>query len=149
MRFGHWILGVGLVLGLGGGLAGSSGEARAQDTPMSDVNCDTAETQAELDTCASLDFQAADSDLDAAYRAAMARLQAIDEALPQDEQGAVAALVAAEQAWIAFRDQACAAEGFTVHGGSMEPMVVMECRTRLSAARAEDLWSLSESASDP
>jgi uncharacterized protein YecT (DUF1311 family) len=121
--------------------------AHAQDNtqaapPSATLNCETAEAQTDLDTCASMDFTEADSDLNDAYQAALTRMQALDAALPKDQQGAVAALKDAQRTWITFRDQACAAEGWTVHGGSMEPMVVLECKARVTAARSDDLWSL-------
>ena len=62
-----------------------------------DVDCATAETTVEMSYCASLDFDAADADLNQAYGAAMETAQGYDgdqEALLRD----------AQRAWIAFRE---------------------------------------------
>ncbi|TXH96313.1 MAG: DUF1311 domain-containing protein [Pseudorhodobacter sp.] len=69
----------------------------------------------------------------------MAVMQAIDADLPEDERGAADLLRKGQKAWISFRDDACAAEGYVMHGGSAEPMLVYGCMARLTEARAEDL----------
>jgi uncharacterized protein YecT (DUF1311 family) len=120
-----------------------AGAGSAQDAVQSgQIDCSEAQTQADINTCARLDFQEADSNLNFAYKAALAQMKATDAAGP--DMGAEAALRAAQRAWVAFRDLACASEGWSVHGGSIEPMVVLQCLARLSTARADDLWSLSE-----
>lgn len=116
-------------------------------------NCETAETQVDMNACAALDYQEADADLNDAYAAAMAAMGQVDEAQtktePKGPSGAVEALKAAERAWIAYRDLACAAEAWPNHGGTIEPLVVSGCKTRLTTARAEDLWALAEAGGNP
>ena len=109
-----------------------------------DVDCANATAQVELTYCAEQDWMTADADLNAAYKAAMALMKQIDADLPQDEQGAAANLQAAQRAWISFRDAACAAEGYLMHGGSAEPMVIYGCRAGLTKVRAADLWLLAQ-----
>ncbi len=116
-----------------------AGAASAQD-----VDCAQAQAQVELTFCAEQDWMAADDLLNAAYRKARSVMQNIDADLPEDEQGAEANLQTAQRAWITFRDAACAAEGYQMHGGSAEPMVIYGCRARLTTARAEDLRALAE-----
>ena len=115
-------------------------------TPIAaqDVDCANATAQVELTYCAEQDWMDADADLNAAYKAAMALMKQIDADLPQDEQGAAANLKAAQRAWISFRDAACAAEGYLMHGGSAEPMVIYGCRAGLTKVRAADLWLLAQ-----
>lgn len=115
-------------------------------TPIAaqDVDCSNASAQVELTYCAEQDWMEADADLNAAYKAAMALMKQIDADLPQDEQGAAANLKAAQRAWISFRDAACAAEGYLMHGGSAEPMVIYGCRAGLTKVRAADLWLLAQ-----
>ena len=121
----------------------SVGAAQGQEAVQSgQIDCAAAQTQADLNACAKMDFDEADSNLNDAYRAAVAKTQAMDQAVT--DKGAEAALRDAQRTWVTFRDQACISEGWTVHGGSMEPMVVLECKARLSGTRADDLWSLSE-----
>jgi uncharacterized protein YecT (DUF1311 family) len=122
-----------------------AGAAMAQEAVTTEtIDCGVAESQADLTTCAGMDFDEADADLNDAYKAAMAQVKAVDAALPKDQQGAEAALREGQRAWITFRDQTCAAEGWMMHGGSAEPMVVFSCMARVTAARANDLWAMAE-----
>ncbi|MGB8813270.1 MAG: lysozyme inhibitor LprI family protein [Paracoccaceae bacterium] len=109
-----------------------------------DADCADAVTQYDMNSCAAEDLQVQDDNLNAAYAAAKSILKDIDADLPKAEQGAIEALLAAQRAWITFRDQACTAEGFLYQGGSMQPMVISGCLARITAARAQDLWLLSE-----
>jgi uncharacterized protein YecT (DUF1311 family) len=115
-------------------------------TPVAaqDIDCATAEAQQDLNWCAEQDWQAADADLNAAYRAAKAALESWDTELSPDLQGGAAALLDAQRAWVTFRDAACTAEGFPMRGGSAEPLLVYGCMSRLTAQRATDLWTLAE-----
>ena len=108
------------------------------------IDCANVFSQVEMTYCAEQDWTAADADLNIAYAAAKALMKQIDAALPADQQGAVTSLRDAQRAWIAFRDQACAAEGYTMRGGTGESMLIYQCRTRLTAARTADLLTLTE-----
>ncbi len=112
-----------------------------------DLDCANSETQIEMTACAEQDWRAADADLNDAYKSALAMMQEYDMALPKAQQGAAAHLRDAQRAWITFRDETCSAEGYQVHGGSMEPMVIYGCQARITADRAEDLWAMA--AGDP
>lgn len=103
------------------------------------LDCDNAEAQTEMTACAELDWQQADEVLNGVYGVAMDAMQQIDAELPEDEKGAAANLKQGQLAWITFRDATCAAEGYAMHGGSAEPMVVYGCRARLTEQRAQDL----------
>ncbi|OYU40382.1 MAG: hypothetical protein CFE33_07630 [Pseudorhodobacter sp. PARRP1] len=109
-----------------------------------DVDCANAETQVELTYCAEQDWLAADADLNTAYAAARAQMQGIDADLDADERGAANFLRDGQRAWVTFRDATCAAEGYTMHGGSAEPMVIYGCRARLTAQRTADLEAMTE-----
>lgn len=126
------ILGLVLVLG-----AGFAGVAQAQA-----VNCNNAMTQMEINACAGMAFEAADRDLNAAYAQSRDQMALIDSGLPPNLQGAEVALRDGQRAWISFRDNACAAEGFQMRGGSGEAMLVLGCMARLTQTRAQDLWTL-------
>lgn len=106
------------------------------------VDCANAVAQMEMTYCAEQDWKAADADLNAAYGAARDMMRGIDADLPVSERGAEQNLKEAQRAWITFRDKACAAEGYTMHSGSAEPMVVYGCMANLTAERARGLWSL-------
>ena len=109
-----------------------------------DVDCENAMSQMEMTYCAEQDWLMQDADLNDAYAAAKAAMRQVDAGLPKAERGAEAYLRDAQRAWIGFRDSACAAEGYLMHGGSAEPMVIYGCRARLTEARALDLWALAE-----
>ena len=106
------------------------------------VDCANAIAQVELTLCAEQDWLAADAALNAAYKLARQAMRDIDAALPEHERGAEAHLRDAQRAWVTFRDAACAAEGYQMHGGSAEPMVIYGCRARLTQQRATDLQQL-------
>lgn len=109
-----------------------------------DVDCSAAETQTEMTFCAEQDWNEADADLNEAYQGAMAYLKQIDADLAAEDRGGVDFLRQAQRDWISFRDNACAAEAFAMHGGSAEPMVVYACRARLTRERAEALAYISD-----
>ncbi len=118
-------------------LAALSLSASAQD-----VDCAKAEAQLDLTFCAERDWKAADADLNAAYQVAISAMKGIDLNLDAPDRGAEDALRASQRAWITFRDNTCAAEGWSFHGGSAEPMVIYQCRARVSATRAEELGNM-------
>ena len=115
-----------------------TGPAEAQD-----VDCNNAVAQADLNACAESDFEAADKDLNATYRAAMKSMRETDADLEDDMKGAEAALKKAQRAWIDYRDANCEAYGFQARGGSMEPMLVSGCKAELTRQRTKDLKELS------
>ncbi|MFN4130056.1 MAG: lysozyme inhibitor LprI family protein [Paracoccaceae bacterium] len=128
------VLGTGLATGLATGLVGAA-QAQALD-------CSTAMTQLNMNTCAALDFEAADKDLNAAYARARTAMRRLDAGVSARQAGAEVALRDAQRAWIPFRDTACLAEGFLMRGGSAEPLLVFGCKARLTRQRAQDLWAL-------
>ncbi len=99
--------------------------------PLAHADCASATTQAAMNTCAAADFARADAALNATYAEVMARLA-------RDEQGR-ARLVAAERAWIAYRDAQCDFESNDTAGGSIHPMLVLQCRATLTQSRDRQL----------
>lgn len=82
-------------------------------------------TQMEMNQCAANDYRIADRDLNAYY----AKLEKIKE------------LVAAERAWITYRDAECAYQVKAVEGGSMAPLVHATCLADLTRQRLKQLMS--------
>lgn len=109
-----------------------------------EVDCANAMAQADLNACAYQEWDAADADLNAVYRQAMALLQDWDANLPADEQGGAKALKEAQRAWITFRDKACEAEGYAMKGGSAEPLLVYGCMRVLTEERTAHLTGMVE-----
>ncbi|EAR49870.1 hypothetical protein OG2516_14356 [Oceanicola granulosus HTCC2516] len=102
--------------------------------PASAQNCDSAEqTQLEMNNCAAAFYADADADLNAVWPEAMAAARAA---------GAGDELLAAQRAWLAFRDAACTAEAAIFAGGSIAPMVHADCLTRLTQTRRDDLYAM-------
>lgn len=94
--------------------------------------CDrTDETQGGMTICASADFTASDSQLNAAYGEIMRRLA--------DDQDGRKRLQAAQRAWVSFRDGECAFQTAMTTGGSIHPMLVAQCRTALTDERTKQL----------
>lgn len=118
--------------------------ALALPVAAQDIDCAKAMAQQEMNWCAEQDWLAADAELNAVWPEARAAMKAIDADLPEDMRGADKALVAAQRAWIAFRDAECAAAGWPMRGGTAEPLLIYGCLYTLTAERTEDLRALAE-----
>lgn len=51
-----------------------------------------------------------------------------------------AALDASQTAWMGYRDHACRAAASQYDGGSLQPVVALDCRLRLTHERTRELW---------
>ena len=94
-------------------------------------DCDGAQSQSAMTACYGDAFKAADKALNATYGKVEHRLR--------DDPDTKKLLVAAERAWIAFRDDECAFSASGTEGGSMYPMTVSICMTDLTDARTAQL----------
>ena len=81
------------------------------------------ETQLEMNECAGQEFEVADKRLNDAYR----KLERSPE------------LVAAEKAWIAFRDAECKYQAKPYEGGSIQPTIYAGCLQSLTEDRIKQL----------
>jgi uncharacterized protein YecT (DUF1311 family) len=86
------------------------------------------ETTAEVRICASERLRAAEKEL-----------QRYLEATRQVARPP-SALDSAQAAWVAYRDQACRAAAGQYEGGSLQPVVMLDCRLRLARERTLELW---------
>lgn len=84
-----------------------------------------------LNVCADADYQAADAKLNAAYK----------NIVGSNDQASNKLLQTAQRAWIAFRDAECAYSTADSEGGSIHPMEVSECLTKLTIERTKQLTS--------
>ena len=89
--------------------------------------CDDPRDQASLSACAARELQAADAELNRQFRQ-------IERLLDEDADGREL-FVAAQRAWIDFRDAECAFRASGVAGGSIYPMIHANCLTSLTRAR--------------
>lgn len=105
-------------------LAGLSG-AIAQE------NCADPQTQTDMTICAVKKYEQTDGELNAAYREIMTRLK--------DDPETARLLVAAEKAWMGFRDAECTFANASTVDGSIHPMLVAQCREAITRKRVDDL----------
>lgn len=120
-----------------------AGLVLAQSEPK--VDCTAPQTQADMTICASRDYDAADKALNTEYQSVRKILTERDSSASDDaDKGAAKALLAAQRAWIAYRDANCEAVGYQARGGTLEPMLVASCLADMSRKRAEELKSLAE-----
>lgn len=96
--------------------------ARAED-------CDNAMDEAAMNACADQSFKKADEDLNAVYQKLRDR--------KKDDEDAARLLIAAERAWVAFRDAECQFDAADSLGGSIYPMIYANCLERLTRARVK------------
>jgi uncharacterized protein YecT (DUF1311 family) len=114
----------------------------AAQTP-DEPNCRDPQAQMEMNVCAGLDFEAADRELNTAWREAIANARAADREIDRQydqRPTGEAKMREAQRAWLIFRDAQCTVEGYgEARGGSMEPMVYGGCRARLTRERTAQL----------
>ena len=96
-------------------------------------DCQNASDQATLNQCAGKAFNDADKQLNADFREIEKRLA--------DDANTKKLLVAAQRAWIAFRDAECTFQTSMGAGGSMYSMLVADCKTALTNDRVKALKS--------
>lgn len=98
------------------------------------ADCSNATDQATLNICADKALKASDAELNAVYKTIIRRLA--------DDADTERKLVAAQRAWIAFRDAECTFSSSGTSGGSIYPMIHAMCLDGLTRARTTDLKAL-------
>lgn len=109
--------------------------------------CASAVTQSDMTRCAIADFNKADARLNRQWSMTYGVMKKRDAADTSrgGGPGYAAALLASQRAWLQFRDKQCVVEGLEYSGGSMQPMVIANCRARMTEARTKQLAKLVES----
>jgi len=92
-------------------------------------NCNNPQTQSKMNICASIAYQNADRKLNQVYRQLLPKLSAARKQK----------LIAAQQAWIKFRDSSCEFERSAYEGGSIAPMIYGNCLAAVTEQRTKDL----------
>ena len=112
--------------------------------------CNDPQNQAEMNICATIDFELADAELNAAWRGALASARAADAEIDRtydQRPTSEAKLREAQRAWIVFRDAHCTVQAYDeARGGSMETMSYEACRADVTRERTRQLRGLSEAA---
>jgi uncharacterized protein YecT (DUF1311 family) len=110
-------------------------------------SCASPQTQLAMNMCAQGDFERADAAMNVQWRRTVAAAKAADRSIDRtyDRQpGYHQTLLAAQRAWLTYRDQHCLGESFAARGGSMAPMLVSGCKASLTEARTRQLKELAE-----
>ena len=92
-------------------------------------SCDAAQTTAAMRSCANAEYQKADAELNRAYQAA----------LKAEDASGKRNLVAAEAAWIRFRDAEAQYQAGKAAGGTLAPLIKITTLTQLTEARITQL----------
>lgn len=87
------------------------------------------QTQSEMNQCAGAKFQATEQKLNVIY----GKLEK------------TAGLIKSQNAWVTYRDAQCAYEAEDFEGGSMQPMIIGECRAAMNHDRAKLLERIANS----
>ncbi|MCC5629778.1 lysozyme inhibitor LprI family protein [Nostoc sphaeroides] len=93
------------------------------------VNCNNAQTQTAINECAKLSYQRADKKLNRAYQ----------QLLPTLETSRKQKLIAAQLAWLKFRDTNCEFERSRYDGGSIAPSIYFGCLENITKVRTQEL----------
>ena len=112
-----------------------------------EIDCDNAMAQFELNACAYKEYERADAAMNAQWKVTTAHMKKIDADFDRTQDtrpGYFDTLLAAQRAWLTYRDQHCTGEGYVMRGGSAEPMVFSGCMTQLTEARTKQLKDLIE-----
>lgn len=109
---GRWV-GLAMVLGLGCAAPGAWAQA-----------CGDRPTQADMNDCAGAAYRRADAALNDAYRRVTARAASVPRQL-----------VAAQKAWLAYRDAECGFETALYEGGSVRPFLAAQCLEGMTRQR--------------
>lgn len=111
------------------------------------IDCDNAMAQSELNACAYQEYERADAALNAQWKLTVAHMKKVDADFDRSydtRPGYYDTLLAAQRAWLTYREQHCTSEGYTMRGGSAEPMVFSGCMRQLTEARTKELKDLIE-----
>ncbi|MEL6459025.1 MAG: lysozyme inhibitor LprI family protein [Cyanobacteria bacterium J06621_15] len=93
------------------------------------VNCNSPQTTYEMKVCAGQSYEKADKNLNQVYRQ-------LKPKLVRSQQNK---LVNAQRAWIQFRDKSCKFEGDFAEGGTLQPVLEMNCLADVTEQRVKDL----------
>jgi uncharacterized protein YecT (DUF1311 family) len=106
-------------------------------------DCAEPMTQTAMNICAGQEYARADAELNAVWREMRAVAKAADDYPYDDSQpGHWPTLLEAQRAWLAYRDAHCRLVGYDARGGSLQPLLVANCRTELTRERTRSMRAL-------
>ncbi len=114
----------------------------AQAETQTALDCENALTTLDMNQCALRVFEAADRELNAVYRDAIATLTDWTRdlgTLPPSQDDPVASLRAAQRQWITYRDRNCEWHAALAMGGTIRTLYHIGCKTRMTEERTQEL----------
>lgn len=110
---------------------------------VSDEPCTTQRNTQEINACAKQEFDAAEAELNATYKAVLAML-AEPDGLGRPQVGIEKRLVEAQRHWVQFREKNCDAALLINADGSVRSSQYLGCKRQLAQQRTEQLrrWFL-------
>jgi len=101
----------------------------AKEQVAQQPNCKNPQTQAEMNVCAGIEYQNADKKLNQQYQKLISTLSANRKQK----------LIAAQKAWLSYRDANCDYEKSEVEGGTLAPTIYALCMADLTKERTTRL----------
>lgn len=101
------------------------------------VGCEEATTQMAMNICADREYASADRELNAVWKKASEHAKAADAEIGAGTQHG--GLLAAQRAWLTFRDAHCSFKANQYRGGSIMPLIHANCLTALTRSRTRQL----------
>lgn len=128
------------------GMATGPAVAATQD------ECANPEQQQQMNYCAAQEFWKLDAELTKTYEEALAYTAKMDKEMPPPEapdlKTETEALTIAEKAWLQYRDAHCDGMGYHARGGTLEPLLVGNCKIELTRNRLKELKDIMTSLED-
>ena len=111
------------------------------------LSCAHPQTQTDITQCAGEAQARADVAMNAQWKLTLAAMHKRDKDAagdpPVDNQPSYAdALLAAQRAWLQFRDTECHLEGYAARGGTLESTLHADCVRRLTSERTKQLVAI-------
>jgi len=111
------------------------------------IDCDSAVTQTEMNICSLQSYQRADAELNAVWKKAADRAKRSDRSAAEygGSTRSFTNLLAAQRAWLTFRDAHCLAEnGSREDSGTIWPLLQSSCLEAVTEQRTSQLRSYLE-----
>ena len=115
--------------------------------PANATDCDEDSPQQMLNICTANAAQAADQEMNAAWKRVAAEMKRRDTQIDRKtdrEPGFFDTLLAGQRAWLTYRDKQCLLASFELRGGSGAPQIHSGCFHELTRARIAQLNALIE-----
>lgn len=99
-------------------------------------NCESPQTQTDMNICSSLSYKEADIKLNETYRKAIKMLE------NYNEEGRLEEFKNIQRAWIKYRDLNCSYASDLYKGGSIVPLIHATCMEQLTEERTKRIPEL-------